>query len=191
MEVTRTGIPGLLVFTPSPHPDPRGMFSRTFDAEVASGAGIDPHAFVQDSLSRSHRGVVRGLHVRVGDGENKLVRCSSGAVLDVVVDLRPGSPSYLRWETFDLTGDNQVSVYVPAGCAHGFQALSEPADTSYRIDRPHDPADDLTIAHDDPGLAIPWRLPVTLQSDADRDAPRLADVRDRLGEIRPWTGHQH
>ena len=191
MEVTETRIPGLLVLTPTPHQDARGMFSRTFDSDVAARAGIDPHAFVQDSLSRSHQGVVRGLHVRVGEGENKLVRCSSGAVLDVVVDLRPGSPTFLVWETFGLTGDNQVSVYVPAGCAHGFQALTNPADTSYRIDRAHDPAEDLTIAHDDPELAIPWPLAVTVMSDADRTAPRLADVRARLDGIRPWTGHQH
>lgn len=191
MDVADTGIPGLKVFTPTPHSDARGFFSRTFDADVARAAGIDPHAFLQDSLSRSRRGVVRGLHVRVGAGENKLVRCSAGAVYDVVVDLRPGSPAYLQWESFDLTGENQVSVYVPAGCAHGFQALTETADTSYRIDRPHDPADDLTIAFDDPGLAIPWPIGVTVMSDADRAAPSLADVRQRLAEIRPWTGHQH
>lgn len=183
MDVTETGIPGLRVFTPTPHHDARGFFSRTFDADVARAVGIDPNGFLQDSLSRSHRGVVRGLHVRMGAGENKLVRCSSGAVYDVVVDLRPGSPTYLRWESFDLSGDNQVSIYVPAGCAHGFQALTEPADTSYRIDRPHDPADDLTIAFDDPGLAIPWPIEVALMSDADRSAPPLADARDRLALI--------
>lgn len=188
MHVADTAIAGLKVFTPTPRTDARGFFCRTFDAEVAHRTGIDPLAFVQDSLSRSHRGVVRGLHVRVGAGENKLVRCSSGAVYDVVVDLRPGSPSYLRWQGFDLSGDNQVSIYVPAGCAHGFQALTEPADTSYRIDREHDPADDLTIAYDDPDLAIPWPLEVTLVSDADRRAQPLARVRDRLAEIRPWSG---
>ena len=187
MDVTTTAIPGLRVFTPSPHRDARGFFSRTFDADVARGAGIDPHAFLQDSLSRSMRGVVRGLHVRVGAGENKLVRCSAGAVYDVVVDLRPGSPRYLQWESFDLSGENQVSIYVPAGCAHGFQALAHPSDTSYRIDRSHDPADDLTIAFDDPDLAIPWPIEVTVMSAADRGAPPLADVRDRLGQIRPWT----
>jgi dTDP-4-dehydrorhamnose 3,5-epimerase len=190
MDVTENRIPGLLVFTPTPHPDDRGFFSRTFDADVARGAGIDPTAFVQESLSRSRLGVVRGLHVRVGAGENKLVRCSSGAVLDVVVDLRPGSPTYLQWETFDLTGDNQVSVYVPAGCAHGFQALTDPADTSYRIDRAHDPSEDLTLAHDDAELGIPWPVQVTVMSAADRAAPRLADVRQRLDEVRPWVGHQ-
>ena len=190
MRVTDASIPGLKVFTPSPHADERGFFSRTFDAEVARGAGIDPHAFLQDSLSRSRRGVVRGLHVRVGAGENKLVRCSAGAVFDVVVDLRPGSPSYLQWEGFDLSGESQVSIYVPAGCAHGFQALTDPADTSYRIDRAHDPADDLTIAYDDPELAIPWPLEITLVSDADRRALPLAAVQDRLHEIRPWADPQ-
>lgn len=190
MDVSVTRIPGLRVFTPTPHLDDRGFFSRTFDTEVARSAGIDPHAFVQDSLSRSRQGVVRGLHVRVGAGENKLVRCSSGAVLDVVVDLRPGSPTHLQWETFDLTGENQVSVYVPAGCAHGFQALTETADTSYRIDCVHDSSEDLTIAYDDPELAIPWPLEVTVMSTADRAASRLADVRHRLDDIHSWTDHQ-
>lgn len=190
MRVTDTAIPGLKVFTPTPHRDARGFFSRTFDHEVARGAGIDGASFVQDSISRSCLGVVRGLHVRVGPGENKLVRCSSGAVWDVVVDLRPGSPTYLRWESFELTGDNQVSVFVPAGCAHGFQSLTDPADTSYRIDRTHDPRADLTIAHDDPELAIPWPVPVTVMSDADRTARPLADLRDRLAEIRPDGAHQ-
>lgn len=188
MDVSTTSIPGLLVLTPRPVADSRGFFSRTFDADAARDAGIDPDGFVQDSLSRSRRGVVRGLHVRVGEGEDKLVRCSAGAVFDVVVDLRPGSPTRLRWETFDLTGENQVSIFVPRGCAHGFQALTDPSDTSYRISRRHDPAEDLTIAHDDPRLAIPWPLEVTLMSDADRAAPPLDDLEDRLALIRPWAG---
>ena len=110
--------------------------------------------------------MIRGLHLRVGAGESKLVRCSSGAICDVVVDLRPWSPTYRQWLSFDLDGDSQRSIYIPAGCAHGFQALTEPADTAYRIDREHDPSEDLTIAYDDPELAVPWPLPVTLMSDA-------------------------
>jgi dTDP-4-dehydrorhamnose 3,5-epimerase len=106
----------------------------------------------------------------------------------VVVDLRPGSPTYLQWQSFDLTGENQVSIYVPAGCAHGFQALAEPSDTSYRIDRAHDPSEDLTIAHDDPELDIPWPLEVTEMSDADGDAPPLAALEEPLRQVRPWTG---
>jgi len=173
-------ITGALLFLPTPHVDERGFFCRTFDREVVAAAGLDPDAFVQDSISRSVRGVVRGMHVRSGAGEAKLVRCSSGAVLDVVVDLRPDSPTYRNTEYFDLTGENQVTVYVPAGCAHGFQALTDPADVSYRIDRAHDPREDVSIAFDDPGLAIEWPLPVTLMSERDKAAASLAEASRRL-----------
>jgi dTDP-4-dehydrorhamnose 3,5-epimerase len=167
-------IDGALLFRPAPHVDERGFFCRTFDADVMRAAGIDPAAFTQDSLSRSARGVVRGLHVRRGKGEAKLVRCSYGMIFDVVVDLRPTSPTYRNWESFELRDNEQVSLYVPAGCAHGFQALTDPADVSYRIDRAHDPAEDVSIAFDDPELAIPWPLPVTAVSARDRLAPPLA-----------------
>jgi dTDP-4-dehydrorhamnose 3,5-epimerase len=166
-------IDGALLFVPAPHVDERGFFSRTFDRDVVRSAGIDPDSFAQDSLSRSVRGVVRGLHVRSGDGEAKLVRCSYGAIFDVIVDLRPASATYRNWESFELRDSEQVSLYVPAGCAHGFQALTEPADVSYRIDRPHDPSEDVSIAYDDPGLAIPWPLTVTTRSARDQLAPSL------------------
>jgi dTDP-4-dehydrorhamnose 3,5-epimerase len=169
-------IAGALTFRPTPHLDERGFFCRTFDADVLCAAGIDPAAFVQHSLSRSVRGVVRGLHVRRGDGEAKLVRCSYGAVFDVILDLRPTSPTHRNWQSFELRDEEQVTLYVPAGCAHGFQALTETADLSYMIDRAHDPSEDVSIAFDDPGLAIPWPLPVTIMSLRDRLAPPLADV---------------
>jgi dTDP-4-dehydrorhamnose 3,5-epimerase len=174
-------IAGALLFRPSPHVDERGFFCRTFDSEAVRAAGIDPAAFVQDSLSRSVRGVIRGLHVRRGDGEAKLVRCSYGAIFDVVVDLRPASPTYRNWESFELRDDEQVTLYVPAGCAHGFQALTDPADVSYRIDRAHDPSEDVSIAFDDPELAIPWPLPVTIRSPRDQHAPLLAAAARLLG----------
>jgi dTDP-4-dehydrorhamnose 3,5-epimerase len=173
-------IAGAMVFTPTPHCDSRGFFCRTFDVDVVRAAGIDPRCFTQDSVSRSSQGVVRGLHMRTGSGESKLVRCSYGAVYDVIVDLRPSSTTYGNWESFELRGDEQVTLYVPAGCAHGFQALSEPADVSYRIDRPHDPTEDLAIAFDDPDLAIPWPLPVTVMSQRDQTAPRLSSVTELL-----------
>jgi dTDP-4-dehydrorhamnose 3,5-epimerase len=169
-------IAGALLFRPAPYVDERGFFSRTFDADVVRAAGIDPAAFVQHSLSRSARGVVRGLHVRRGEGEAKLVRCSYGAIFDAVVDLRPTSPTYRNWESFELRDNEQVTLYVPAGCAHGFQSLTEPADVSYMIDRAHDPSQDVSIAFDDPDLAIPWPLPVTIMSSRDRVAPPLADA---------------
>jgi len=174
MDVHETELHGVLLFTPEPHVDERGMFSRTFEADVVRAAGIDPCSFVQDSLSRSAKGVVRGLHLRSGQGEAKIVRCSAGAIFDVVVDLRPQSPTYRRWTSFHLTGESQSSVYIPAGCAHGFQALTDPADITYRIDRVHDPAEDVAIAWDDPELAIPWPLPKTAMSERDLAAPPLA-----------------
>jgi dTDP-4-dehydrorhamnose 3,5-epimerase len=167
-------IDGALLFRPTPFTDERGFFCRTFDADVLRSAGLDPYAFAQDSISRSARGVIRGMHIRRGDGEAKLVRCSYGTVFDVIVDLRPESPTYRNRESFRLADDEQTTLYVPAGCAHGFQALTGPADVSYRIDRPHDPTEDVSIAFDDPDLAIPWPLPVTIMSPRDRQAPSLA-----------------
>ncbi len=174
-------IAGAMLFRPAPFVDERGFFCRTFDADVLRSAGLDPTAFAQDSISRSAQGVIRGMHVRRGDGEAKLVRCSYGAIFDVIVDLRPGSPTYRNRESFELTDDEQVTLYVPAGCAHGFQALTGPADVSYRIDRPHDPTEDVSIAFDDPDLAIPWPLPATMMSSRDRQAPSLATATALLG----------
>jgi dTDP-4-dehydrorhamnose 3,5-epimerase len=177
VNITRVpDIEDALLFRPSPHIDDRGFFCRTFDAEAVHAAGLDPAAFIQHSLSRSVRGVVRGLHVRRGAGEAKLVRCSFGAIFDVVVDLRPASPTYRNWESFELRDDEQLTLYVPAGCAHGFQALTDTADVSYMIDRSHDPSEDVSIAFDDPDLAIPWPLPVTIRSPRDRLAPPLAEA---------------
>ncbi|HEX6522238.1 MAG TPA: dTDP-4-dehydrorhamnose 3,5-epimerase family protein [Streptosporangiaceae bacterium] len=175
-------IAGAFVFRPEPHTDERGFFSRTFDADVAREAGINPDGFAQDSQSRSRRGVIRGLHLRRGAGEAKLVRCSYGAIFDVIIDLRPGSSTYRNWESFELRDTEQISLYVPAGCAHGFQSLTEPADVCYRIDRPHDPTEDVSIAFDDLELAIPWPLPVTMMSDRDRAAESLAAALKLLGQ---------
>lgn len=187
MDFATTTIAGLLTFSTTPIRDDRGFFCRTADAELLRAAGVDPNGFVQDSLSRSRKGIIRGMHVRTGRGEAKLVRCSYGRIFDVVVDLRPGSATYGTSLTFILDGDEQNSIYVPPGCAHGFQALTETADTSYRIDRPHDPAEALAIAHDDPELAIRWPLPASGLSEVDRSARRLADLVDRLREITATT----
>ncbi|WP_410668436.1 dTDP-4-dehydrorhamnose 3,5-epimerase family protein [Amycolatopsis sp. cmx-4-68] len=169
-------IEGAYLFEPTPHADQRGFFSRTFDRDVIASAGIDPDGFVQDSLSRSRKGVVRGMHLRGGAGEAKLVRCSHGAIFDVVVDLRPDSPTFRNIKTFELSGETQVSVYIPAGCAHGFQSLTDPSDVAYRIDRAHDPAEDITISYKDPELDILWPLSVTMVSDRDERAPALQEA---------------
>ena len=180
MQVQVGKLPGVLVFSPEPVRDDRGFFTRTFDATVARDAGVDPAAFVQDSQSRTHLGIIRGLHLRTGLGEAKLVRCSFGAVLDVIVDLRVGSASFGKWVSMRLDDVENRSVYIPVGCGHGFQALTEPADVCYRIDRPHQPDQDLTVRWDDDQLAIRWPLPVTTMSARDRAARPLRELLDRL-----------
>ena len=180
MHVRETGIAGLLLFVPTPHRDERGFFSRTFDADVARSTGVDPGAFQQDSQSRTVRGGLRGLHGRAGSGESKLVRCSHGAIFDVVVDARPGSPTMGRWQSFRLDDEDMASLYIPRGCLHGFQALTATADTCYRIDAAHNPAEDVTVRFDDPDLAIPWPLEVSVMSAKDRAGRAWAEVAQML-----------
>lgn len=193
MKVEEVAIPGLFLLTAEAYRDERGFFVRTFEPEAFAETGVDPFGFVQDSLSRSRAGVVRGLHLRTGYGEGKLVRCSHGAIFDVVVDLRPGSPTFATWQSFTLDGDSQASIFIPPGCAHGFQALTETADTSYRITRPHDPSEDLTIRYSDPDLAIPWPLPVEAVSGKDAAAPPLREQSEAIAAISPsgWEAALH
>src|SRR6185503_5572042 len=128
MRMVTTELDGVLLFEPTPHRDARGFFSRTSDDAVLAAAGIDP-TFPQDSQSRSVRGVIRGMHGRLGRGEAKLVRWAHEAGHDVVVDVRPGSPTYGRQVSVVLDDESMRSVYIPRGSLHGFQALTELADT--------------------------------------------------------------
>ena len=178
MDVRETELAGVLLFVPAPHRDDRGLFTRTFDTAIGAEHGIG--AFAQDSQSRSGRGVLRGLHGRSGRGEAKLVRCAYGAVHDVLVDARPDSPTFGRHQAFRLDDEAFRALYVPPGLLHGFQALTETADVCYRIDRPHDPAEDLAVRYDDPGLAISWPLPVSRISDRDAAAGSWAELSHRL-----------
>ncbi|RBO94403.1 dTDP-4-dehydrorhamnose 3,5-epimerase [Nocardia puris] len=187
VRIESTDLDGVALLIPDPAHDERGLFTRTFDVAVFDahfGAGASGR-FVQDSQSRSRRGVVRGMHGRRGRGEAKLVRCAAGAILDIVVDIRPGSPTFGRSAAFRLDDENFHQLYIPPGFLHGFQALTERADVCYRIDRPHDPADDLAVRYDDPDLALPWPEPVTLVSARDRDAPSWRDLLATLAHDRP------
>ncbi|GAA4673531.1 dTDP-4-dehydrorhamnose 3,5-epimerase [Pseudonocardia yuanmonensis] len=170
MQTIELSLPGVLLFRPTPHHDDRGFFTRTFDSAVAEEHGIEPCSFVQDSQSRSRRGTIRGMHGRLGRGEAKLVRCARGTVLDVLVDARPGSPTFGRSLTVQLDDVELVHLFVPPGMLHGFQALTEWADVCYRIDREHEPAEDVAVRFDDPELGIEWPLPVGVISERDRTA---------------------
>jgi dTDP-4-dehydrorhamnose 3,5-epimerase len=176
---------GTIVFEPTPHHDRDGSVTRTFDAEVATSVGLDPRSLVQECQWRTPLGMVRGLHLRTDGGEAKLIRCSFGAVLDVAVDLRPNSPTYRMWMTTVLDDVDHRSVWLPAGLAHGFQALTRTADICCRINRVHRPEYDAVIRYDDVDLAIPWPLPVRSLSPQDQDAPALAVLEPMLAE---WFG---
>jgi dTDP-4-dehydrorhamnose 3,5-epimerase len=181
MRVERTTIDGVLLFVPTPHRDDRGLFTRTFDAGLAAEHGMDPAAFIQDSQSRSRGGTIRGMHGRSGRGEGKLVRCARGAILDVLVDTRTHSPTFGAQAAVRLDDEAFVTLYVPPGMLHGFQALTEQADVCYRIDREHDPAEDLAVRYDDPELKIDWPLPVSVISERDLSAGSWAQLVARLG----------
>jgi dTDP-4-dehydrorhamnose 3,5-epimerase len=176
MRVEHTELDGVLMFTPTPHRDDRGLFTRTFDSTIATAHGLTPAAFAQDSQSRSRRGTIRALHGRSGDGEAKLVRCARGAVHDVLVDARTGSRTFGRHMWIVLDDETFTQLYVPPGLLHGFQALTEQADVCYRIDRQHDPSEDFAVRYDDPDLAVHWPLPVTAISERDRAAGSWANI---------------
>jgi dTDP-4-dehydrorhamnose 3,5-epimerase len=183
VRIEQARLAGVAVLVPEPFRDDRGLFTRTFDAELFDGwIGVPGRSasFVQDSQSRSVRGVIRGLHGRGGRGEAKLVRCANGAVYDVLVDARPDSPTFGQYEGFALDDNAFRHLYVPPGLLHGFQALTETADVCYRIDRAHDPSEDVAVCYDDPELAIDWPLPVTAISARDAAAGSWSQLITRL-----------
>jgi dTDP-4-dehydrorhamnose 3,5-epimerase len=173
VRIVQTELAGVALLLPEPFRDARGLFTRTFDAAIfddfIGSSGVSA-TFIQDSQSRSSKGVVRGMHGRAGRGEAKLVRCAHGAVHDVLVDIRRDSPTFGKQQAFLLDDNDFRHLYIPPGFLHGFQALTAIADVCYRIDRLHDPAEDIGVAYDDPELSIAWPLPVTVVSARDASA---------------------
>jgi dTDP-4-dehydrorhamnose 3,5-epimerase len=179
MKKLPTTLDGPLLLEPVVHGDERGFFQETFREDGLADLGVT-ESWVQDNHSRSARGVLRGLHFQLGPGQAKLVRCARGAVLDVVVDIRPGSPTFGRWEAHVLDDERHLQFFIPVGFAHGFCVLSEWADVIYKCSSYYDPALERAIAHDDPELGIEWPTLDLVVSDRDRAAPRLAELADEL-----------
>ena len=179
--VTETTIPGVLLVQPVVHGDARGFFVERYHAERYAEAGIgsgspDGLAFVQDNHSRSQRGVLRGLHFQVRQPQGKLVEVLAGALVDVVLDVRPGSPTFGRWEAFRLDAADHRQLWVPPGLAHGFCVTSEQVDFLYKCTAPYDPADEGGVVWDDPDLGIAWPTDAPVLSAKDRALPRLRDL---------------
>jgi dTDP-4-dehydrorhamnose 3,5-epimerase len=183
MQIIATRIQGPKLIAPQAHGDQRGFFIETYRRADHAQMGIpESDRFVQDNHSRSSRGVVRGMHFQVGAGVAKLVRCARGRILDVVVDLRHGSPSYGEWEAFELDDESLHLLYVPVGFAHGFCVLSEVADVIYKQTAYYDASLERGIAWNDPEVAIDWPLPVEhlLVSERDGQAPPLSEIAAEL-----------
>jgi dTDP-4-dehydrorhamnose 3,5-epimerase len=184
MQKLQTKLDGPMLLAPVVHGDQRGFFLESYRRNVFDELGIDD--LVQDNHSRSGRGIVRGMHFQ--PGQTKLVRCARGAIFDVIVDIRRGSPQYAAWEAFVLDDVRHHQLYIPDGFAHGFCVLSELADVTYKTSAYYEPSLEAGFAYDDPAVAIEWPPDVDLiASERDRRAPTLAELESTL----PFEYHVH
>lgn len=177
MKLTPTALPGVQIVEPAVFGDARGWFFESWNARAFAAAGL-PTAFVQDNHSRSTRGILRGLHYQVRQSQDKLVRCTVGAVFDVAVDMRRGSPTFGRWTGVELSAENKRQLWVPQGFAHGFLTLSEVAEVQYKVTDYWAKEHERGLRWDDPGVAIAWPDVGVAPSLNARDAgfPLLAAV---------------
>ena len=174
MEFTKTSLADAMLIDIRKLADERGYFARTFCAEEFGKAGLETR-FPQSNHSHNLRaGTLRGMHFqRAPHAEVKVVRCVQGAIHDVIIDLRPESPTYRRWEGFDLDAGSGRMLYVPAGFAHGFQTLQDDTAVSYQVSHPYTPGAEGGVRFDDPAFGIAWPLPVGTISDKDAAWPYL------------------
>lgn len=183
MRVTETELPGVLLIEPDVFGDERGFFMETWNRDRYAASGL-PETFVQDNLSRSAKGVLRGLHFQNPGAQGKLVQVLAGAVFDVVVDIRRGSPTFGKWVGETLSADDRRQLWAPPDFAHGFCVISETADFMYKCSTPYRPEDEHVIHFGDPEIGIEWPVADPILSDRDhaapllRDAPALPDFRN-------------
>ena len=174
-----TRLDGLVLLAPALHGDERGFFMETFRADAWSEHGVATD-FVQDNHSRSRRGTLRGMHFQISPGQGKLVRVARGRVLDVVVDIRRGSPTFGEWESVELDDERALQLWIPVGFAHGFCVLSDVADFVYKVTSYYDGATESGFSFADPDVGIEWPDLELVYSERDRTAPRLAEIADSL-----------
>lgn len=177
VESLPTRLEGPLLLAPTIHRDSRGFFIESYRREILVERGIEDD-WVQDNHSRSSRGIVRGMHFQPGMA--KLIRCARGEIVDVLVDIRKGSPTFGEWEAFTLDDENLHSLYCPDGFAHGFCVTSEVADVIYKCSAYYDPSAERGIAYSDPEIAIEWPDVDLIPSERDANAPRLSEVEGEL-----------
>jgi dTDP-4-dehydrorhamnose 3,5-epimerase len=179
MNIIPVDLPEIVLIEPRIFPDRRGYFLETYQAQRYSDHGIEAR-FVQDNLSFSHRGVVRGLHYQLQKPQGKLVTVLQGEVVDLVVDIRLGSPTFGKWSKNTLSAANHRQLYVPPGFAHGFVVTSETAMVLYKVTDYYHPGDEYGIIWNDPAFGVDWPLTEAILSDKDGQFPRLKDVPEAL-----------
>lgn len=185
MKVVSTSFDGLFIIEPVVYSDARGFLLETWNQARYAAAGI-PDSMVQDNLSRSAQGVLRGLHFQSPSAQAKLVTVISGEIFDVAVDIRRGSPTFAKWFGIRLASANQRQVYIPQGFAHGYCVLSESAIVSYKCSEAYRPEAEMAIVWNDPRLAIDWPITGPTVSPRDTAAARFDEIPlDRLPEWRP------
>ena len=174
-------IPDVILVEPDVYKDERGFFLETYHERKYAEGGV-PGPFVQDNHSRSVQGTLRGLHAQVRRPQGKLVRAVEGEMFDVAVDIRRASATFGRWVGVRLSGENFRQLYVPPGFAHGFCVVSAQVHVEYKCTAFYDPADEISIAWDDPEIGIEWPMNEPIVSAKDKRALRLKEVIDRLGQ---------
>jgi dTDP-4-dehydrorhamnose 3,5-epimerase len=181
MIFTETKLKGAYVIDVERREDARGFFARAFCQHEFEAHGLKPIIAQANVAHNRQKGTVRGMHFQIPPAaETKLVRCTRGAILDIIVDLRPESPTYLQHVAVELNEDNQRALYVPERFAHGYQVLSDKTDTSYQVGEFYSPPHERALRYDDPRLGLSWPLPMTVISDKDRNAPLLETWAERL-----------
>lgn len=183
MRFSQTELPGVFLIEPEMLTDDRGSFARSFCVDEFAAAGID-FEIVQANLScNKFSGTVRGMHYqRAPHAEAKVVRCSSGAMYDVVVDLRPDSATYGKWFAAELNADNKVAMFIPEGCAHGFQTLLDNTEVDYLMSGRYAPELATGVRYDDPAFGIEWPLPVSSVSEGDRSWPDFQPQQEKTDQ---------
>ena len=176
MKVTETLLPGVIMIEPKTFEDDRGFFLETYHRDRYAEAGMRCD-FVQDNHGRSTKGVLRGLHFQLAHPQAKLVRVVCGEVFDVAVDIRRGSPTFGKWYSAILSGENKHQLYIPEGFAHGYCVLSEVADFEYKVTDFYWPDDQAGVIWNDPDLAISWPIQDPILSEKDLSLPRLSEAR--------------
>ena len=181
MKFTETKLKGAFIIDIEPREDNRGFFARAFCQNEFTAHGLKPLIAQANVAFNKVKGTVRGMHFQIPPAaETKLVRCTRGAIRDIIVDLRPESPTYMQHIEVDLDEDNHRALYVPERFAHGYQALADKTETSYQVGEFYSPPNERALRWDDPALGLKWPLPLTVISEKDKVAPLLETWRDRL-----------